>query len=503
MHDVWIGKRGLLLRSLRGPAWTSHAVCEKRPACFAGFARRRAAIMICIMGCVCGWASAATPDPLATGPSKAVDVGAADKPAYSVGAFALGKGFAPSVPTEPTDVTTLRELALLVQSASSKDARECLRHCDSVRKLCRRNPRLWIVLGDENRRTLCNIYLASARRMMNGKGDYAPKPDPETCNEEYNREIMRLLHAAVECDPLCKSAYEDRATAYSMFECPARAIDDFNTLEKLGVCTSRLFWQRGWLHYQLLMLSEARKDFNSALAQSDCEEISAHQLLAEVLLLLGQPKDALATHDRSAAGPHDLWRLRAKYIRSEMLAILGRAEESKQERSAAEAFLRNAGKGDSPVDDALRFVSSVLDPSTNRKDEAGLSQNTPETLAGAYFAVGMFDRCLREYTKCDLAKAKEPGRIHRERATVFLFRGELEKAVQSFSAEIEAEPEAPQGYFGRSHAWTRLGEADKAKADYEKGSRLASNSVPAFDECIEFFLMRVMNEASEREASQR
>jgi tetratricopeptide (TPR) repeat protein len=112
--------------------------------------------------------------------------------------------------------------------------------------------------------------------------------------------------------------------------------------------------------------------------------------------------------------------------------------------------------------------------------------------AGAYRAIGQFDKAIADYTMViDLAPYGEwdVAQAFTRRGNLYFVKGEHLKAVEDYGHAVEINPHSLEAYFNRGVTYFVLNEYEKAIADYTHALSIDPNNVRAYKNRARSYLL--------------
>jgi tetratricopeptide (TPR) repeat protein len=282
-------------------------------------------------------------------------------------------------------------------------------------------------------------------------GDYAGAIAAYTCATQNERDQA--------------AAYNSRGNSYRQLGDFAAALVDYNRSLEVDESNALVISNRGWIYYKMGELDTALADFNQALVL-DPDNAYAHNNRGVVYAEMGRSGDAADEFDRALA----------LGLQPSSWAIFNRDTLAGFETAPSPTVQQ-------PVDSAITLVGSAWSTFHENDFDGAIDlfsqaiEQNPNSYA-AYFGRGTtyafnyqyhlarpdFDRAVELNTGHDFA-------VFINRGILNLLSKDYQAAVDDFTSAIEVGPKPfcscdTSPYTGRGYAYSRLGETDKAFADY-------------------------------------
>ena len=230
----------------------------------------------------------------------------------------------------------------------------------------------------------------------------------------------------------------------------------------LGVRGEKAFFQ---LDQEKITSLQARRLLPSPLPPYELSMLDyalGHSLWAVGIVIVGMmPLSMLAKRRRKRAQPH-----LANGIAHHQAGDLDRAIESYSQaldidpKFAAALHLR--GKAFAGLQDIRRSIS-------DQTKAIRLQPKFVEALLDrgiALYTTGNYDGAISDFSR--VIKLTKDANAHFLRGQSYLGRSDFRKAVADFTQVIKVAPDAAEAYQQRALAYAKMGDADRAQADYDR-----------------------------------
>lgn len=251
-----------------------------------------------------------------------------------------------------------------------------------------------------------------------------------TALEDYDA-ALAAMNRVVEQNPAFAGAYNNRGNVYFAMGNYERALDDYNRALALDPDFPHALYNRGTVRFVLERYADAIPDLTRAL-ELDSTYTSARINRGLSYLNNGDYEQAIDDFSALIAEQGSV----ARYYFDRGLAYLS----SYKFRTA--------------VDDFSRAIA--LDPTM-----AGAYENR----AIAYVRLDRYDRAIDDLTRALELEPKASTYVYRGGARAVA--GQLEPALEDYTAALVLEPELPSAYRERGFVYYLLGRLDEARADLE------------------------------------